>query len=159
MTMRGFGTLQTPRDLLEQVRRQYAELLRDPANDGVALNFFINAYHVLDWVQPGRAKAASDARRQLERGNLLLQILSHIANGSKHFVAEDNRHQHVTHVDIAPPAFQPSVFQANAFQTTTFLVVTLDGQAAAQFGPKIAVSALAKNVLEFWDDYFQQHGL
>src|SRR5215203_4773612 len=115
--MEGFGTLQTPRDFLGKLRREHARLVGDRTNEDVAMNFFINAYHLLDWLHPGRVATATAERKRMEDTNILLQVTSHIANGSKHFRAEDRRHQFVQHVDAPPAAFESDAFDANAFQT------------------------------------------
>jgi hypothetical protein len=143
----GFGTLHSARDLLEKLRHDYARIEHDPTDQYAAFDFFVTAEHVLDWHLPGAANRA--AREQMRKSNVLLEITSHIASGSKHFVAEARHHRSVSHVDAPPPAFHPHAFQGDAFQTGE-LIVTLDGKAAVELGAAVRVQPLARKVVDFW---------
>lgn len=72
---KGFATLQTAGDLLRKVRHDYQRLRSAPEDAYAAFDFFVSAYHMLDWLHPNDASA----RKAEEKGNLLLQVCSHIA--------------------------------------------------------------------------------
>jgi hypothetical protein len=152
--MKGFGQLDRPAHLLEKLRHDLARITSDPSDQYAAFDFFVTAEHMVDWVLPGFAQ--KQAQAGLRDSNPLLQVVSHIANGSKHFVAEARHHRHVQHVDAPPSAFQPSAFQSSAFQTGA-LYVTLEGTAAQAFGPQLEVTDLAERVFRFWQAYVEAH--
>jgi hypothetical protein len=144
----GFGDLQSPRNLLDKLRHDYARIERDPTDQYAAQDFFHTAESLVDWQLPGRANKA--AREAVRRADVLLEVTSHIASGSKHFIAEARHHQSVTHVDAPPPAFDSNAFDGEAFQTGE-LIVTLEGAAAAQLGDSIRVQPLALKILRLWE--------
>ena len=152
--MKGFGQLDRPHDLLDKLKHDFARVTADCGDTYAAFDFFVTAEHMVDWLLPGFTH--KQERAALRASDPILQVVSHIANGSKHFVAEARHHHHVQHVDAPPPAFQPDAFQSNAFQTGE-LYVTLEGTAAQALGPELQVPELAERVLRFWEDYVAAH--
>jgi len=148
--MKGFGQLDKPGHLLGKLRHDFDRVTSDPTDTYAAFDFFVTAEHMVDWVLPGFAQ--KHAQAALRASNAVLQVVSHIANGSKHFIAEARHHQHVQHVDAPPPAFQPDAFQGADFQTGA-LYVTLEGEAAQALGPQLLVTDLAARVLRYWEEY------
>ena len=152
--MRGIGRLETPRDLLAKLTHDFARLTSDPSDTYAAFDFFVTAEHMVDWVLPGYVNRQAQA--ELRSGSAVLQAISHIASGSKHFVAEARHHQHVQHVDAPHGAFDSKAFNSHAFQTDA-LFVTLDGTATAALGKHILVVDLAEKALRFWKEYVEQN--
>lgn len=149
----GIGRLQTSQDLLDKMRHDLQRMRMAPHDSYAPYDFFVTAEHMLDWVFPGRAKEPT--RRALRAGNLLLEIASHIANGSKHFVAEDPHHQSVDHCDVA---YSSNVgLSTSAGGCIERVYVSLEGPAALQFGATIAADDLAERIIAFWEQYFASH--
>ena len=147
--MKGFGQLDNPRHLLAKLTHDYARMMAGPGDQYAAFDFFVTAEHMVDWVAPGYAR--QQERSAMRNANPLLQVVSHIASGSKHFVAEHARHHHVQHVDAAPSLVEPG----DAMLVPASLYVTLEGEAARIFGPEIAVMQLAEQVLSFWEKFVE----
>jgi len=89
---KGFASLKTSGDLLGKLKYDYKRMLSNPYDAYAAFDFFVTAYHMLDWLHPiptGKAaqKKNDEARSAEETGSILLQVCSHIANGVKHFQA------------------------------------------------------------------------
>jgi hypothetical protein len=146
--MRGIGQLDTPQHLLAKLRRDFERVNSDPSDTSAAFDFFVTAEHMVDWVLPGYSN--KEARKLLRESSSLLQAVSHVATGSKHFVAEAKHHQHVQHVDAPPGAFDSRAFDPHAFYTNA-LFVTFDGPAADSLGDEMLVVDLAKQTLLFWE--------
>lgn len=144
--LKGFATLQTPRDLLQKVRHDYQRLRSAPEDVYAAFDFFVSAYHILDWLHPGDRAS----RKAEEERNLLLQVCSHIANGAKHFKATAKQHTSVADLYSEEGAFQRDKFQSDAFQVGG-LLVELDGPAGQAFGTRLEVVDLAGRVLAHWE--------
>jgi len=89
----GVFSLRAPRDLLEKLQSEPKRLQAAPNPVGkqaqyAALDFFMTAEHLTDWQSeaiPGTSKAHW---RKYADGPLV----SHIANGSKHFWVRDRQH-------------------------------------------------------------------
>ena len=149
--MKGAFTLETPHDLLAKLESDYDTLLQNRDNPYLAYNFFVTAEHMLDWVYPGYAnKSQREAERESE---VLLQVCSHLAAGSKHFVVEAKHHESVLKsVQKRPgnpftgPFGGPFVPRSGI----SGLCVDLDGNAKKVLGSSIHVSKLAKQVLDYW---------
>ena len=146
----GLFDLRSPHDLLLKLRREYSRLEQSPLDQDTAFNFFVTAEHMRDWLHPGYAN--KDKREELRTGNMLLQICEHIANGSKHFVAEAKRHTSVANTTHEGGAFQSGAFQSDAFDIPR-LVIHLKEDAEKQLGSAIEVLDLANRVLAFWENH------
>src|SRR5215471_6819170 len=114
--MQGVFELKTAKDLLEKVRHDYQRLMRDPQNAYAALDFFVTARHMPDWLYPGDSAAQKQKRKQLFDSHLLLQVCRHLADGSKHFEATAKQHTSVKDTSREGVAFQPDAFQSPGFQ-------------------------------------------
>jgi len=148
----GIGTLETPRDLLEKLRHDLARMHSDRGNSYAAFDFFVTAEHMIDWVLPGEANRQQ--RRDLRSKQILLQIASHIANGSKHFITEARHHHSVQHVDVAYSSevgLDTSVVGPLVLQ----VYVVLDGDAARAYGRTVAATDLAEKIVAYWGSYVE----
>jgi hypothetical protein len=112
-----------------------------------AFDFFVTAYHLLDWLHPGIAN--KHRRDKIEKNSMLLQVASHLANGSKHFEATARKHQSVKETMRREGPFQANAFQQDAFDVGD-LLVHLEGAAAAHLGTPISVVQLASRLVDFW---------
>ena len=142
----GFGSLKTPADLLEKLRYDFGRLRRTPTDVYAAFDFFVTAYHMLDWLHPND----DIARKAEEADSPLLQVCSHLANGAKHFEARAKQHQSVANVIAEKGEFFGGGFFGGAFFGE--LSMDLDGQAALVLGQKIDALALAQAVLAHWEN-------
>ena len=140
----GLFKLQSARDLLDKLRYDLGRLEREPLDQYAAFDFFVTAWHVLDWLYPGEDVAAKKMRKSLRNGSLILQVCDQLANGSKHFEASATRHNSVRGTELHAGAFS-SAF-SSAFDTGK-LVVHLDGKAATSIGTQIGVLDLARRTL------------
>jgi hypothetical protein len=149
---KGLFRLQTPHDLLNKLRHDFGRLENDPLDEYSAFDFFVTAYHLLDWTYPDAEDEHNRGiRRQIEQGNLLLQVCSHIANGSKHFQTA-RHHRSVQDAYYEHGAFDPNAFNQDAFQVDK-LTIRLQDQAATRFGESIGCVELARKLLDFWEGY------
>jgi hypothetical protein len=145
---KGFFELQSPQDLLRKLGHDSDRVKKSPMDSYAAFDLFVTAYHMLDWLHPGDSNKAT--RKQMESDNNILQVVSHLANGSKHF--QVTRHHAVKETIIHEGAFDPNVFGSNAFDVGE-LRVELDGDAAREFGASTGVLELAAKALRFWEEH------
>jgi len=143
---KGFGSLKTPIDLLHKIQHDFLRL-RDAPNDVyAAFDFYVSAYHMLDWLHP-----KDDAGRRAEEAQYpLLQVCSHLANGAKHFEATAKQHTSVNDVVSENGMFFGGQFFGGPFLGGLF--IQLDGQAASIFGAKVEAVDFAKQVLAHWEN-------
>lgn len=149
-TFKGLFALQRPQDLLTKLRHDFKRLELSPLDQYAAFDFFVTAEHMVDWQYPHDTD--SSKRTKLKNSTVLLQVCSHIANGSKHFQATAKQHVSVKTTEVHSGAFQRDAFQADAFDVSR-LIVQLQGRAARELGKSIDVLELARRVLEFWETY------
>jgi hypothetical protein len=151
---KGFFALQKPDDLLAKLKHDYQRLQCSPMDTYAAFDFFVTGYHMLDWLYPDDKKRRDQKakREQEEKDHVILQVCKHIANGIKHFRALDKTLKSISDTRVQEAAFQRDVFQENAFQVPA-LIVHLDGEAAKQFGPEVECVALARQVLQHWENH------
>jgi hypothetical protein len=145
MTFEGFFELNDARDLFKKLERDYHRLQENPLDQDAAFDFFVTAYHMLEWAYPGH----SAKRNAMEKDTVLLKIASHLANSAKHFRLTQPKHTYITGLEKQDGAFQTGAFQADAFDIGR-LEIHLEGDAAAELGDSIGALPLAEMLLHFW---------
>lgn len=131
--------LQTPKNLLAKIQLDFARIKANPLDVYAAFDFFVTAEHVPDWVSDKSTKIREP----------LLKVVSHIANGAKHFKATDPKHKSVENVHVRKGAFQAEVFQSDGFDVGD-LVIELKGDEVKLFGAEISVRILDQKVKKYW---------
>ena len=144
---KGFALLKKPEDLLQKLEHDYKRLQNDPHDSYAAFDFFVTAEHIIDWLYPD-SEGGRPKRKQLREANEILQIVSHIASGAKHFEATAKQHDSVSQLEESSGAFDPRAFSTRTFDPGAFnfseiTVTLLNGQ-------KRHVYDLANQVIRFW---------
>ena len=157
VTFRGLFQLQSPEDLLDKLAHDYDRFEKSQLDQYVAFDFFVTAEHVLDWLYPDDedktiSKSNKERRKDVRSKSLLLQVCSHIASGSKHFVALDSRHVSVKDASKHEGAFAREAFSPTGFDVPR-LEIRLQGEASRELGESIDAFELAGKVLDFWKNY------
>ena len=138
--LNGFFSLRTPRDLLAKLEADYlritsAESLSVEAQYA-AFDFFVTAEHLAEWSHHATGKPRAEFTNYSDAA-----LVSHIANGAKHFIVNTNRHVVAKDTHATVPAFEPGVFE-DAFVIP--LVIKLED------GTAFVVSQVALRVLKHW---------
>lgn len=142
--------LQSPQDLFQKLKHERAALNSDPDDSYAAYNFFVTAWHLLDWLYPGDAN--KPARSKLRKSEPLLQVLDHLASGAKHFEIDPKRHTSVRKTG-GPPSWAEIPFGQSPGKrpvNANVLYVFLDGPATTRYGSYVSVTDLASKVVDFW---------
>jgi hypothetical protein len=148
----GFAKLKQPEDLYRKLVHDRERMQVAPLDLYAAFDFFVTAEHMRDWVLPGYKGAKG--REALRKDNLVLRLVSHLANGSKHFQAEDKRHQSVE--DVTEDSYaEPDYVKDDYWEQKLVIHLTLSEQDALGF-PFIAAVELADRTLQFWADYLDR---
>jgi hypothetical protein len=149
--LKGLFALQSKKDLLKKLEHDFARLKNNPLDQYAAFDFFVTAYHLLDWVYPDSESGQNtDRRKDIESTNALLRVCSHLANGAKHFVAMARKHDSVQDAVVQKGAFQADAFDPEAFQTDK-LTIQLQGAEATELGCEfIECVRLASKILKYW---------
>ena len=140
--LKGLFSLRTPKDLLLKLGADF-ERLRAAVPGSVeaqyaAFDFFVTAEHLPDWLARSTGGTLS-SHRAYPQGALV----SHIANGGKHFRVDTTRHTTAKDTRSTPGAFQANAFQPTAFQTSR-LVIDLED------GTTVGILDLATDTLAHW---------
>jgi len=145
--MNGVFGLDSANDLFAKLEWEFSNLQSDKANPYVAYNFFVTAWHLLEWQYPGRGNG--NKREKIRNTNIILGICEHIAVGAKHFEPDAKKHKSVSgtkQTDAWGGAWGNSWGDSWA----KFLVVKLSGEAANRYGPQLGVADLANHVMDYW---------
>jgi hypothetical protein len=141
---KGFGSLQTPSDLLSKLKHDLERMKASPEDTYAAFDYFVTAEHIIDWAYPDE----SPKRSELRKNERMLEIVSHIANGNKHFQATQSRHKSVEKVTEHGGGLSPGSFDSNSYDPGSFqfsgLTISLND------GSNIYATKLAEKVYEFW---------
>jgi len=133
-----FFELLTPADLFRKSEDDLKALQSSPCDTRLAFNFFVTVEHLPDWL----------GQRDLVQKNCALRIVSHLANGAKHFVLNNPRHKSVKNAE-ASRYVEPGYAEPGYFEET--LEIYLAPDEAKELGTAVidAVS-LGHRVLQFW---------
>jgi len=136
-----FFELKTPADLFSKLEGDLAALEKSGQDARIAFNFFVTAEHLPDWI----------GQRILVKANCILRIVSHIANGAKHFHLDEKRHNSVTGTEkyrvVEEGYAEPGYFYEP-------LLIQLSPNEAKELGlSEIDAVNLGHKVLEFWRPY------
>jgi hypothetical protein len=143
--LNGFFSLRTPKDLLRKLESDFARLqAADPTSaeaQYAAFDFFITAEHLPDWLLHSTGGSKTQYRAYPEGA-----LISHIANGAKHFRVDVKRHNTVRDTDARAGAFDPRVFDRSVFDVPR-LVIELENGAA------VDVLDVASRVVAHWQSH------
>ncbi|MEQ8694610.1 MAG: hypothetical protein RIC85_04725 [Gammaproteobacteria bacterium] len=149
--MKGVFGLEGSTDLHRKLKWEFATLSKDPKNPYLAFNFFVTAWHLLEWVYPGTEN--KEQRTGMREANPILKVCEHLAVGAKHFEATRKRINSVNTTGEggvwAEGVWAKGVWRDGVW--ATWLVVHLDGEAKEAFGERKKVMDLAKAAMEFWE--------
>ncbi len=140
--LNGWFSLRTPEDLLGKLEADFDRLCAaNPTSvdaQYAAFDFFVTAEHFPDWLCHTIGGSLTQHRTYPDGA-----LVSHVANGAKHFRVDDSRHTTVRETRLRPGAFQPNAFQPTGFDVPR-LVLDLEN------GRSIAVMEVAKRVVDHW---------
>jgi hypothetical protein len=148
--MKGIFSSNSPEDLLRMLDEQYHDLKKEPLNERYAFNFFVIAESLLDWKYPGYSNKKD--RQDAQKKEPVLQVISHIASGAKHFTVEAKHHNSVSSTSVTPGYFPPGYMPStpkNYFPESE-LIVSLENDAEAAFGKVISACDLAQIAIDYW---------
>jgi hypothetical protein len=155
--MKGLGSLNTPTALFEKLEYDRRRLEADPADEYAAFDFFVTAYHMLEWVHPNTARTdahQANKRRLIMNKERLLTIAAELANGVKHF--EQFSYSGVVDVETAggywPRGYWPAGYWKPGFWKEPKLIIKLTTAEAAFFGgaPSLVAIDAARKLCTFW---------
>jgi len=140
--LNGVFSLRTARDLREKLEVDFSRLSHsDPSSieaQYAAFDFFVCAEHIPDWLAK-TAGGSKSCHRSYRDGALV----SHIANGAKHFQVKDTRHITVKDTTAIAGAFDAGAFDRSVFQIAK-LVIELESGASED------VLEVAARVIAHW---------
>ena len=130
--------LKTSADLFRKAETDLAQLELSNQNPHIAFNFFVTVEHLPDWLN----------MRSLVKKNCLLRIVSHLANGVKHFEIDEARHSSIISAEKSKYA-EDGYAGDDYFEEP--ILVKLSPQEAKELGmSEIDAVTLGKKVVEFW---------
>jgi hypothetical protein len=149
--MKGFFDLRTSRDLFDKLESDFTRLKAEPINSHVAFDFFVTAWHLVEWHIHLPAERTAFCNE-----NPVLNVCEHLAVGAKHFAPRNPRLTSVattgnTSVWV-PKSWSVTAWAQGAWASE--LVVHLDGPARATFGEIISVVQLAEATMGVWRRVF-----
>ena len=137
----GFFSLRTPADLLEKLEHDFVRLSNSdqhsPAAQYAAFDFFVCAEHLADWKKNAVGGTIGQHRAYPDGA-----LVSHIANGAKHFRVDPQRHSAAKDTIVVAGAFGAG-FQRSAFQSSQLVIELENGSSAP-------VAEVAARVLAHW---------
>jgi hypothetical protein len=132
-----FFALANSLDLFRKLEADLAALRTSSSDSRLAFNFFVTAEHLPDWL----------GKRALVQQHALLRVVSHLANGAKHFTLDPKRHTSVT--GTTEEAYAEDYVEPGYVED--WLLVHLSAAEAAQLGTQaFDVRELGQLVLDFW---------
>ena len=130
--------LKTARDLYKKAEEDFVALQRSPGDSRLSFNMLVTIEHLPDWL----------GMRGIVKDSAVLRIVSHIANGAKHFKLSDKRHKSITKTE-KERVVEEGVCEEGVFYEP--LVVWLTAKEEKEIGKgKIDVTELGRLALDIW---------
>jgi hypothetical protein len=150
-SMLTFG-LETPRDLLEKLKRDGALLDQEVTSDRF-FNFVITGYSLIDWIKnsasvPATARNAGTAMYQ----DHWIKICGDIAAASKHFTL-------TRRVPITSSAESEQGYGLGRYGKGGYGIGEHSIQIQLNDGSSISCLELVKKVIDAWETFFHSHRL
>lgn len=155
----GMGSLQTPRDLFGKLGRDLARLEADPANGDAAFDFFVTAFHLIDWIHPGDSREKERKKLVQSDQSRRLEIAGHIANAAKHFELREGRWDSVKGVRPSGGYWGASYWPRNWWPRNYWseprLIIELTATEAKNFGNRTVIDVLtvARDLHAYWREH------
>jgi len=140
---KGFIELRNVSDYWRKLNFDYAKLKENDNDIYLAFNFFVTAYHLIDWIFEGKH---SKERSELN-GKSLIKICNHIVTGIKHFEPDPKRHNSV--VEMEKERYVEEGFVEEGFFEDP-IIIYLNEKLKLEYGESIKVMDLAQRIMEFW---------
>lgn len=136
-----FFELKTPLDLFRKLENDFAALEASYQDTWAAFNFFVTAEHLPDWLH----------QRCRLREHAILRMVSHLANGAKHFELADKRHRSVMATE-KDRYFEEGYVEPGYVEEP--LLIHLAADEECELGVAVIDAlALARMILDFWRPY------
>jgi hypothetical protein len=87
-----------------------------------AYDFFVTAEHIPDWISALTGQSKGSLRNYPDGA-----LVSHIANGAKHFRVDPSRHTTVKDTMVHHGAFQEGAYDRGGFDVSELLITLEDG--------------------------------
>ena len=151
--MKGLFGLNNSADLFKKLEREFEQLIAEPTDAYLAYNFFVTAWHLLEWKHPGHS--GKPIRDRIRDQTPVLQICEHLAVGAKHFEPTNSNLKAVTSSkrsnSWANGVWAPDAWTEGAWVSS--LSVELTGEAQNAYGSQIKVEDLAHLVMDYWRSF------
>jgi hypothetical protein len=136
-----FFELRTTADLFRKIEDDLEAMEASPGDARHAFNFLVTVEHLPDWL----------GRRDLVKKTCLLRIVSHLANGAKHFLLDDSRHKSAKNAAgsgyVEADYIDPGYFEES-------LDARLSPHEAKEMGVEaIDTVSLGREAVKFWRPY------
>ena len=136
-----FFELTTPLQLFQKMQADLVALQKSGQDTRTAFNFFVTAEHLPDWL----------GQRPEVRKHALLRVVSHLANGAKHFTLDPKRHTSVVATSKERYVTEGYVEPGYIYEP---LLIHLAEDEAEELGVSVIDAlSLGKQVLAFWQPY------
>ena len=145
-----FFEIASPRDLLEKAKRDYEKMKADTSTDTI-FNFFVTAYHVLDYVRiSGTVPQADIDQLYVDPDFRMCQFL---CNKGKHIQLRGGEQYEAKHVAAIPGGVLGSFVLGVDRLGGSERFVVLDGT------QELDVIKLGSDLIKKWEDFFLAHGI
>jgi len=135
--MKGFTPkLQCAGDLLKKLKWDLQRLEKSPSDVYATFDYFVTAEHIPDWIN----------NKSIKKENELLMVVSHIANGAKHFEVSNKRHKSVTEIE-----FRTDAWPDESGVPGEHIYIHFNSEDGKFSGLELSALSLARLVSKYWE--------
>lgn len=145
----GLASLQSAKDLWHKLEYDYQLIQEDSSNVYLFFNFFITAYHLVDWVYDGKDKRMLEEIPEIN-------VAMHIANGSKHLFLDNPKNDSIKSTQ-QESYYTDGYYKSDYYET--IICINFDDKHRTKFGESMPIKLFAERVMECWKGELISRGI
>jgi hypothetical protein len=148
LAMAEFFEISTPRQMLEKAQRDFQKLSQNTDTDNV-FNFFVTAYHIVDYVKALKTVATDDIEALYEEPDF--RRCRYICNKSKHRMLEKGDDEFVTYRRPSAALDEFTLGESALGLGRAYFIIDDTEQ--------VDILDLGQRIISRWEAFFKTHGI
>ncbi|MGL4500537.1 MAG: hypothetical protein ACRCU2_15830 [Planktothrix sp.] len=153
------------RDLFEKLKRDAEKLGNEVTSDNM-FNFIVTAYHIKKWIEnddsDSNKQDIRDKAKELQKTEEIINICENLAKANKHFKLDPPRQEYFqtpSEVTSKKGFGEGRLGRGGCGQGEEEIIIIFTPLDDQSEGRKFNILDFKREVVEFWQNFFEENGL